>query len=398
MIKSTHVSRYFLVPWLFLIVVPCVGFAFDGLVEKKVFTIPSFSTTSGQVLTNVQFGYETYGNLNSTKDNAIVILPYFSGTGHAAGKFAESDEAPGYWDSIIGAGKPIDTDKYFVIAGDGLINQAIKDGHTVTTGPASIDPNTGKPYGMRFPILTIRDMVNAQKALVDSLGVTKPHAVMGLSMGGIQSFEWAAVFPDSTDRVIPIVGFAEADGYAIANMDVWSAPIKIDPKWNNGDYYGNGEPLDGLTAAFKIVVHQAQHYGSVSKTDGRKWARDGKDPAKSWENNFEAAATLDGFGGFLAKVNDANSFLYQAKAIALFVAGDGPTLDAGLENVKAKFLILPAQSDLMIYPKYSQDAAERLAKLGKSVQYQEIPGDGGHIDGIYNLAPVGDVIRAFLSE
>ena len=202
----------FIALFLYFVAVSHLAFAYDGVVEKKVFTIPSFSTVGGDVIQNVRFGYETYGHLNANKDNAIVILPYFGGTGHAAGKFAETDQAPGYWDSIIGSGKPIDTDKYFVIAGDGLINQAIKDGHTVTTGPASIDPRTGKPYGMRFPILTIRDLVNAQKALVDSFGIKQLHAVMGLSMGGIQSFEWAAVFPDSTDRVVPVVGTAEADG------------------------------------------------------------------------------------------------------------------------------------------------------------------------------------------
>ena len=380
------------------IVVCRLGFGYEGLVEKKVFTIASFTTVGGEIIKNVRFGYETYGHLNADKDNAILILPYFGGTGHAAGKFAETDQAPGYWDSIIGSGKPVDTDRYFVIAGDGLINQAIKDGHTVTTGPASINPSTGRPYGMRFPILTIRDLVNAQKALVDSFGINKLYAVMGLSMGGVQSFEWAAVFPNSTDRIIPIVGLAEADGYLIENLDAWSTPIKVDPKWNRGDYYGKDEPVDGLTAAYKIVLHQAQHYGAVSKASGRKWAREGADPAKSWDNIFAAEAALDGFAGFLAKLDDANSFLYQAKAVQLFVAGDEQTLDRGLRNVKARLLILPANSDLMVYPKYSQDAAERLNRLGKSAQYHEIPGDAGHIDGIYNISQVGDLIRQFLSE
>lgn len=391
-------NDYFLAILISLLVIAPQGVAYDGLVEKKVFTMSSFTTVGGDVLKDVRFGYETYGRLNANRDNAIVILPYFGGTGHAAGKFAESDQAPGYWDSIIGSGKPIDTDKYFVIAGDGLINQAIKDGHTITTGPASIDPRNGKPYGMRFPILTVRDLVKAQKALVDSFVIKKLHAVMGLSLGGIQSFEWAAVFPDSTDRVIPVVGFAETDGYTIANLHAWSAPIKVDPKWSKGDYYGKDEPFEGLLAAYKIVVHQAQHYGSVSKTAGRNWAHEGKDPAKSWENTFAAEAGLDGFARLLATVNDANSFLYQAKAIQLFVAGDGPTLDAGLANVKAELLILPAESDLMVYAIYSRDAAHRLTQLGKSVEYHEIPGDGGHNDAIFNIARVGDLIRKFLND
>ena len=377
---------------------PRLGNAYDHLVVKRVFTLPSFTTVGGDVLKDVRFGYEMYGELNAAKDNAVLILPYFSGTGHAAGKFAETDQQPGYWDSIIGPGKPLDTDRFCIVAGDGLINQTIRDGHTITTGPASIDPSTGKPYGMRFPILTIRDLVNAQKALVDLLGIQKLHAVMGLSMGGIQSFEWAAVFPDSTDRIIPIVGAAETNGYFIENMDAWTSPIKLDPRWDQGDYYGKAEPIDGLAASFKIVVYEAQNWGGVSRTVGRRWAQEGKDPAKSWNNEFLAEQTLDGIAKSLAQVNDANSFLYQAKAIQSFVAGDGPSMDAGLANVKAKLLILPAQTDLMVFPKYSQEATEHLRQLGKLAEYHEIPGDGGHLDGIYNMAAVGDLVGKFLKQ
>jgi homoserine O-acetyltransferase len=240
--------------------------------------------------------------------------------------------------------------------------------------------------------------VNAQKALVDSFGIKKLYAVMGLSMGGIQSFEWATVFPKSTDRIIPIVGTAETDGYLIENMDAWTSPIKLDPRWNQGDYYGKDEPIDGLIASFKIVVYEAQNWKGVSKTVGRKWAQEGNDPAKSWDNRFLSEQTLDGIAKSVAQSNDANSFLYEAKAIQLFVAGDGSSMDAGLANVKAKLLILPAQSDLMVFPKYSQEAAAHLQRLGKSAEYHEIPGDGGHIDAIYGIAAAGELIRSFLSQ
>jgi homoserine O-acetyltransferase len=212
-------------------------------------------------------------------------------------------------------------------------------------------------------------------------------------MGGIQSFEWAAVFPDSTDRVISVVGTAEADGYLIENLDVWSTPIKVDPKWNNGDYYGREEPVSGLTAAYKLVIHQAQHYGGVSKMAGRKWAQEGKDPAKSWENNFAAEAGLNGIAAFFAKVNDANSFLYQAKAIQLFVAGDRPTLDAGLENVKARLLILPAE--LTHGVRNTPRMRPRAWAARKVSRVPRDPGDGGHIDGIFNIAREGDLIGDF---
>jgi homoserine O-acetyltransferase len=170
----------------------------------------------------------------------------------------------------------------------------------------------------------MRDLVNAQQALVDSLGIQKLRAVMVLSMGGAQSFEWAIAFPDSTDRVIPIVMGVETDGYFIGSMDNWSAPIKLDPKWNQRDYYGKAEPLDGLAAAFKMLVHEAQKYWGVSKTVDRKWAQEGRDPAKSlWLNSPWTT---------LAKCLHKSAMQIRSciRSIQLFVAGDAPNLDAGL--------------------------------------------------------------------
>ena len=151
--------------------------AYDGLVEKKTFSMPSYTTVNGATIKNVTVGYESYGSLNAARDNVILVAHFFSGNSHAAGKYAAADPAAGYWDAIIGSGKPIDTDRFFVISSDTLVNLNVKDGKTVTTGPASINPDTGKPYGMSFPIVTIRDFVNVQKALLDSLGIKKLHAV-----------------------------------------------------------------------------------------------------------------------------------------------------------------------------------------------------------------------------
>jgi homoserine O-acetyltransferase len=386
-----------LLAWTILLL-PAHAGAYDGIVDKKVFSMPSYTTADGEVIANVRIGYETYGTLNTSKDNAILILPYFSGTSHAAGKYAASDPAPGYWDSIIGSGKPIDTDKYFVISADGLVNQNTKNPHTVTTGPASIDPATGQPYGMRFPIVTVLDFVNVQKALVESLGITRLRAVMGLSMGGLQSFEWASAFPDSTDRIIPVVGAAEASGYLIGWLNVWSAPIKLDPKWNGGDYYGKEEPVEGLATAFRTLLLQAEHYRGVAKAFGRRWAEDGKDPATSWTHRFAVEEHLDAFGTQRARDCDANSFLYQAKAIQLFVTGHKGALEDGLQDIRARVLLLPAQSDLMVFPDYAKEAAEILRSQGKRVEYFEIPGDGGHIDGVFNIVAAGALIRKFLDE
>src|SRR5499433_1228211 len=229
--------------------------AYDGIVEKKTFALASYTTTGGKALKNVRVGYETYGTLNAAGDNAIFIPHFFTGTSHAAGKYKSTDAAPGYWDPIIGAGKPIDTDKYFVISADALVNLNTKDPNVTTTGPASINPDTGKPYGMSFPVVSYTDSVRVHKALVDSLGVKKLQAVAGASGCSIQAMIWAAQYPDLVERVIHVVGPGfDITPYILQMLDVWTLPIKMDPKWNNGDYYGRDEPTTGVAQALMIVT------------------------------------------------------------------------------------------------------------------------------------------------
>src|SRR5688572_14603998 len=206
-----------------------VGAQDVGIVEKKVFSMPSYTTTGGKTIRDVKIGWESYGTLNAARNNVIIVPHFFSGNSHAAGKYKADDAAPGYWNSVIGPGKPIDTDKYFVIGVDSLVNLGTKDPTVTTTGPASINPETGKPYGMSFPIVTIRDFVNVQKALLDSLGVTRIHASIGASMGAFQSLEWAAAYPDFVARIAPVIGIGEANGWAIGKLHLWAGPILADP-------------------------------------------------------------------------------------------------------------------------------------------------------------------------
>jgi homoserine O-acetyltransferase len=372
--------------------------AYDGLVEKKTFAMPSYTTANGATIKNVRVGYESYGTLNAARDNVILVAHFFSGNSHAAGKYAATDPAPGYWDAIIGSGKPIDTDRFFVISADTLVNLNVKDGKTVTTGPASTNPETGKPYGMSFPIVTIRDFVNVQKALLDSLGIKKLHAVTGASMGALQAFEWAAAYPDMVPRLIPVIGAPELNAFGIEWANVWAAPIRLDPRWNNGDYYGKEEPVDGLATALKIVTIHARHYGWANRTFGRKWAAPDRDPARSWSNVFAVEDAIDKVAAARAKTSDANSLLYLVKANQLFVAGHQATLEDGLKAVKAKVLLLPAESDLLLFPDFSKQAMEILKRQGRDVRYEEIPGDGGHLDGVLAVTKVGESIRKFLSE
>src|SRR2546425_443818 len=231
--------------------------------------IPAFVTMltmpfTWSITNGIGAGFVTYGTLNAARDNVILVAPFYSGNSHAAGKYAASDPAPGYWDAIIGSGKPVDTDRFFVVSSDTLVNLNVKDPKTITTGPASINSDTGRPYGMSFPIVTIRDFVNVQKALLDSLGIKKLHAVMGASMGALQSFEWAAAYPDMVERIVPVIGAAELNAFGIGWLGVWAAPIMLDPRWNKGDYYGQEEPVEGLALALKIVTLHARHYGWAS--------------------------------------------------------------------------------------------------------------------------------------
>jgi len=372
--------------------------AYDGIVEKKTFSMPSYTTQNGGTIKNVKVGYETYGTLNATRDNVVLITHFFSGNSHAAGKYAASDAAPGYWDAIIGAGRPIDTDRYFVVSSDTLVNLNTKDGKTVTTGPASVNPDTGKPYGMSFPIVTIRDFVNVQKALLDSLGIKKLHAVAGASMGALQAFEWAAAYPDMVPRVLPVIGAAELNAFGIEWANVWAAPIRLDPRWSNGDYYGKEEPVEGLALALKTITIHARHHGWAARTFGRKWAVPDRDLAKSWSNLFAIEDAIDKVAAARAKISDANSLLYLVKVNQLFVTGHKGSLEEGLKDIKAKVLLLPATSDLLLFPDFSREAMEILKKQGRDVRYEEIPGDGGHLDGVLAVAKVGETIRKFLSE
>ena len=372
--------------------------AYDGPVQKKTFSMPSYTTVNGQTIKDVRVGWESYGTLNAARDNVILITHFYSGTSHAAGKYAPTDAVPGYWDAIIGAGKPIDTDRFFVVSSDTLVNLNVKVPSVVTTGPASINPDTGKPYGMSFPIVTIRDFVNVQKALLDSLGIKTLYAVAGASMGSLQAYEWAAAYPDMVPRIIPVIPAAEAKAFLIGWLDIWSAPIMLDPHWNNGDYYGKQEPLQGLALALKTVTLHAGHWGWADKTFGRKWAAPDRDPAKAWTNRFLIEETLDKLAAARAKVADANSFLYLARANQLFVTGHKGSLEEGLKDVKAKVLLIPAASDLLLFPAWSRDTAELLKKQGRSVEYTEIAGDGGHLDGVLAITSAGEAIRKFLAN
>ncbi len=376
---------------LFMLLAPIAARAQgDLIVEKKTFDLPSYTTAAGATIKNVKIGWEAAGTLNADKSNAILITHFFSGTSHAFGKYAAADKTAGYWDSIIGPGKAIDTNKYYVLSSDTLVNLNVHAPNVVTTGPASVNPDTGKPYAMSFPVVSIKDFVNVQKALVDSLGIRKLKAVMGASMGALQAYEWAASHPDMVERVIPVIGTPGADAFMIEWLDIWAAPIRLDPKWNNGEYYGKEPPLEGLKASLKIITLHANHWEWADKTFGLAPAEEGKDPGKAMGNRFKIEAALDAVAAGRAATSDANHLLYLVKANQLAAADPA--------KIKAPMLLLYSPTDLVFPASRVEDAAQKIAAGGAAVVTVQLPGPNGHLNGVIAIAQAGAKISGFLAQ
>lgn len=382
---------------LFLAAIHGPALAYEPLVEKNTFEMESFTTQGGVTIPDVKVGWEAYGELNEAKDNVILICHYFSGNSHAAGRYTANGD-PGYWNGIIGSGKPIDTDEYYVISVDTLVNLGVHDPNVVTTGPASVNPETGEPYGMDFPVVTIRDFVEVQRALLDDLGIEKLHAVMGASMGALQTYEWASAYPDRVERAIPVIGSGWAGGWVIGWLDIWAQPIMLDPNWNGGDYYGAQRPLEGLAAALKVVTLHAQHWEWANESFGREWARDDADPSEAFGNRFQVQAALDAAARARAETADANHFLYLAKASQLFMAGQADSAAAGLQAIDAPVLVIHTPEDLIFPAEGVRKTAAFIESDGTPVEVVELQGTRGHLDGVLAIEQAGEAIRAFLER
>ncbi|MEQ1716775.1 MAG: alpha/beta fold hydrolase, partial [Hyphomicrobium sp.] len=293
-------------------------------------------------------------------------------------------------------GKAIDTNKWFVISSDTLVNLGAHDKSVVTTGPASIDPATGKPYGMTFPIVTIRDFVEVQKRLADKLGISKFAMVSGASMGALQTYEWAASYPEMVGKIMPVIGFAEADANLIAWLDIWATPIRLDPKWNGGDYYGKEPPNAGLAQSLKIVTLHAQHWKWANATFGRKWAKEGEDPAKGFDKKFAIEAALDNAGAARAGTSDANHFLYLVKANQLFAAGGGGA--DYLKKIKAPILLITQPDDLVFHADGVKQMVDSVKAAGGKIDHVMLAGSRGHLDGVLSMKQAEGKIAEFVGQ
>jgi homoserine O-acetyltransferase len=363
------------------------------LTEKKFFTLPQYTTLGGKTIKAVRVGYETYGKLNAAGTNAVFIAHFFSGTSHAAGRYQADEKAAGYWDAIIGPGKAIDTDKYFVVSADTLANLNVKSATVGTTGPATVNPDTGRPYGSSFPVVTMGDSVRVHKALVDSLGVKKLVAVAGASGGSVQAMEWGVLYPGLVERVIHVIGPGlDIHPYVIGLLEIWMMPIKMDPNWKGGDYFGGPEPLEGVAQSLKTVTLTALHFGWAERVHGYKWAAEGKNPGDAMGNLFAIEDSIYKSGVARASATDAAHFVWMAKANQLY------NVDKDAGRIKAKVLFLPAKTDMIFPPELSKRAAEKLKAQGNYVEVHEIDGTNGHLDGLLSIGKVADRIKDFLQK
>ncbi len=287
-----------------------------------------------------------------------------------------------------------------MISSDTLVNLSANDTHVVTTGPASLDPATGKPYGLSFPPVAIGDFVRVQKALVDSFGIRRLRAVMGPSMGGLQSFEWAASYPDVVSRIIPVIAAPNFGGWLTAWLSMWTQPIKLDPAWKGGDYYGGAGPRAGLEAALRIITLHALHSHWADGAGGRTLAP-GANAGDIASCPFAIEQTLAEAASLRAQNADANHLLYLARANQRFVPGEGAgatSVEDGLARIKAPALMLYAPEDQVFLAEWIEAAAALLRANGVIAETGKINGPYGHYNGIMRIADAGPQIAEFLSR
>jgi homoserine O-acetyltransferase len=348
-----------------------------------------FSLESGKVLPQITIAYETYGGLNAQRNNAVLILHAFSANAHAAG-YLEGEDKPGWWDDLIGQGKPFDTDKYFVICSNVL------GGCKGSTGPSSINPETNKPYGLDFPVITMLDIVNAQKKLIDHLGIKKLLSVCGGSMGGMQALQWVATYPDMVVSAIPIATAWKHSSQQIAFDEVGRQAVMADPDWNNGDYYNTGRtPEKGLAVARMIGHITYMSDKSMEEKFARKLKQDGY--TFSFNADFEVESYLRYRGGSFVKRFDANSYLYITKAMDYFDLSGSKLIPDG-ESLETRFLVVGFKSD-WLYPTYqSRELVTFLKSRSVDVSYCEVESTYGHDAFLLEIENEGLLVRHFLEK
>jgi homoserine O-acetyltransferase len=367
-----------------------------GLVQRQYFTFARetpMRLDSGENLGPITLAYETYGQLDAKRSNAILICHALSGDSHVAGYYTPEDAAPGWWDECVGPGKAFDTDKYFVICSN------VIGGCQGSTGPSSINPKTGKPYGLSFPLVTIGDMVRAQRHLIDHLGIEKLLTVAGGSMGGMQVLEWAARYPQRVQSAIPIATTARHSPMLIAFSEVGRQAIYADPNWNRGDYYDGPHPDAGLAVARMVGHITYLSEDSMHQKFGRR-LQTREHFGFDFETDFAIESYLRYNGQRFTERFDANSFLYVTKALDYFdlCNGFGSLSQAFTSNQDLTYLVLSFTSD-WLYPAYhAKELVSGLTAAGADVTYLNIASTWGHDAFLLEVETMTKVLSQFLDR
>jgi homoserine O-acetyltransferase len=346
------------------------------ITEVSTATFDQLELDCGVTLAPVDVAYETYGVLNAAKTNAILVLHAFSGDAHAAGQ-------GGWWNNMIGPGKGFDTDQYHVICANVL------GGCRGTTGPGSINPDTGCPWAMSFPAVSIADMVRLQKKLMDHLGIERLLAVAGGSMGGMQALEWAVAYPDHVLAALPIATTARHSAQQIAFNEVGRQAIMADPDWNDGNYYGRRPPARGLS-----VARMVGHITYMSDESMReKFGRRLRAP-----DQFEVESYLHYRGSQFVDRFDANSYIFITRAMDTYDLTQRGTLPSLFENIRTRFLVISFTSDWLYHSYQSLEIVSALRSRNCDVAYCNLASNYGHDAFLVEVEEQTALVRGFLAS
>jgi homoserine O-acetyltransferase len=360
-----------------------------GIVTTRYYTFDGLILENGETIAPVTLAYETYGRLNPDRSNAILICHALSGDAHVAG-YHDGDKKPGWWDEMVGPGKAFDTNLYFVICANVL------GGCQGSTGPSSVNPKTGGPYALDFPVITIGDMVKAERRLIDFLGIEKLLSVAGGSMGGMQVLEWMVACPERLRSVIPISTALRHSPQQIAFNEVGRQAIMADTNWQKGHYYESTPPASGLSVARMVGHITYMSDKSMAEKFGRK-LRDNHDVAK-FTSDFEVEGYLQHQGTSFVGRFDANSYLYITKAIDLFDPARGKNLSEVFKGLTARVLVMAFKSDWLYPPYQTQDIVRACKFAGLDATYCEIESSYGHDAFLLETVEETYLIKHFLER
>lgn len=383
-----------------------------GIVETRYADLPNpLPLECGRSLFPVRIAYETYGQLSPTRDNVIMVCHALSGDAHVAGWSVEaapsaldgfgaeeksSKAGLGWWDTLIGPGKALDTDRYFVICTN-LIGSC-----RGSTGPASLNPATGRPYGLDFPVVTVGDMVRAQRRLLDLLGIERLLAVMGGSLGGMQALEWAVSYPGSVRGCITTASTAHLSAQGVAWNAIARNAIMADPDWQGGSYYGTGRQPDAGIGVARMVGHITYLSArSVNEKFGRRLQDRDSYSFTVTEPDFAVESYLRHQSESFARRFDANSYLYISRALTYFDltrSHGGGSLQRALSKAQARFLLISFTSDWLYPPRDSQELEAALRAAGKDVEYHNLDKPYGHDSFLLDVEDQAPIIADFLGR